>query len=303
MRIGLMDPIVVLYYNKARLTRRCLDAILEAGYPAEIIYCFDNGSQKEVFGELSAEYPGLHHQRCRENGGFSKGFNLSLRWVFEMGFESALFLTNDTVITSGAVEALMKTGADTRAGMVAPRIAFLSDPEKIDSIGGYFDDEVFNLGHHIETGLQAMLDPARDYIPGTAVWVRRDCLEALDGTDESFHMFWEDVDLCFRAHRQEIPLARCYEARILHGAGQTTRKKPLYTTYYFHRNRIRFCARYLSGDKLEKALVHIEEELRRQEHVRRQQGDTTRLNYFDQLFSELHSARKASMADQVPRSR
>lgn len=303
MNIDLLNPIVVLYYNKARLTRRCLDAVLEAGYPAEMIYCFDNGSQKQVFDELSEEYPGLHHQRCEENGGFSKGFNLSLRWVFGLGFEAALFLTNDTVITSGAVEALMKTGADTGAGMVAPRISFLSDPEKIDSIGGYFDGEAFNLGHHIETGLPAMLDPARDYIPGTAVWVRRDCFEALDGTDESFFMFWEDVDLCFRAHRLGIPLARCYEARILHGAGQTTRKKPLYTTFYFHRNRIRFCARYLAGDKLEKALVHIEEELRRQEHVRRQQGDTARLNYLDQLFSELHSVRNASMADQVPRSR
>ena len=301
--MGVIDPIVVLYYNKVKLTRRCVDAVLEAGYPAEMIFCFDNGSQKGVFEEISTAYPGVRHQRCEENGGFSKGFNDSLRWVFGDGFESALFLTNDTVIIAGAVEALMRTGADTGAGMVAPRISFLSDPEKIDSIGGYFDDETFNLGHHIEARLPVMLDPQRDYIPGTAVWVRRDCFDTLTGTDESFHMFWEDVDLCFRAHKQGIPLARCYDARVLHGAGQTTRKKPLYTTFYFHRNRIRFCARYLAGDKLEKALNHIEEELKRQESFRRQQGDTSRMNYFDQLFAELQSARKDSIEAHVPRSR
>ena len=211
-------------------------------------------------------------------------------------------MTNDTVITAGAVEALMRTGSDTGAGMVAPRISFLSDGAKIDSIGGFFDDEAFSLGHHIKLELPVLLDPKRDYIPGTAVWVRRDCFDALEGTDESFHMFWEDVDLCFRAHRAGIPLARCYEAQILHGAGQTTRKKPLYTTFYFHRNRIRFCARYLEGENLKRALAHIEDELNRQAAFRRQQGDAARLNYFEQLFAELHSARKAVMEGQVPRS-
>jgi GT2 family glycosyltransferase len=278
---------VVLYFNKIRLTRRCIQSIIEAGYQEEQIFCFDNGSQEESHLEIKKEFPNLRHLRIESNCGYSGGFNRSLEWVFDSGFSSALFLTNDTLITSNALEACLKTADETGAGMIAPCIYYLSYPEKIDSIGGFFNFEHFTLGHYHEGDMPILLDVNTDYIPGTALWIDHNSFSKLKGADETFHTYWEDVDLCFRAHQNHITLARSYASRILHGVGQTCHKKPLYTTFFFQRNRIRFCKRFLKGDLLESALEKIEKDLQALGKVWKNKGDQKRLNYLEQLLKEL----------------
>ena len=280
--------IVVLHYNKIRLTQRCLHSILEAAYPPDQIYCFGNGSQPEIFQHLQQEFPLCHHQGIEKNLGFSGGFNRALAWVFSSGYSSALFCTNDTLVKPGAVEACSQTSVQTKAGMVAPLITFLIKPGAIDSIGAYFDAGTGTLHHYHEYGLPELLDPQKDYMPGTALWIHRDAFHQLGGTDESFYMFWEDVDLCFRAHGKGIPLARCYNALIQHGGGQTTRKKPLYTTFYFQRNRIRFCKRHLEGEARNDVLNMIRQELLESGTQWRQKNDWRRLDYLDELLKEFH---------------
>ncbi len=285
------DAVVVLYYNKIRLTEACVRSLLEAGYPAEHIYCFDNGSQPKVLGQVKALFPGCNHHRCEVNNGYSGGFNRSLQWVFDLGRTSALFCTNDTRVYPGALEACAETAQKTGGGLVAPCIIYQSSQDKethaIDSSGGWFDAETCCLNHYQETGLPELLDPTRDYIPGTALWIHRDFFRECGGTDESFHMYWEDVDLCFRAHQKGLPLARSYGAKIAHGVGQTCRKKPLYTTFYFQRNRIRFCRRYLPRDQWPRARRLLREEFLHQGETWRQREDKKRLGYLEQLLLEL----------------
>lgn len=278
--------IVVLHYNKIRLTDRCIQAVINAGYPPGRIYCFDNGSQAEIFRQVKETFPLCRHLRIEQNLGFSGGFNRALEWVFAAGLSSALFCTNDTVVEPGAAEACAATANQTGAGMVAPLVTYLSNPQTIDSSGAFFNAENGTIHHYHEPGLPEILNPKKDYIPGTAVWIHRDAFKELGGTDESFHMYWEDVDMCFRAHRKGILLARCRKARIKHGGGQTCRKKPLYTTFYFQRNRIRFCRRYLEGGARDKVLRAIRKELEELGRQWKQKNDQRRMGYFDQLMAE-----------------
>jgi GT2 family glycosyltransferase len=279
--------IVVLHYNKIRLTQRCIQSILDAGCAPQQIHCFDNGSQPDIFQQLNREFPLCHHQRIEKNLGFSGGFNRALAWVFSSGYSSTLFCTNDTLVEPGAAEACAHTAVQTNAGMVAPLIVYLSRPDAIDSIGAYFNADTGTIHHYHEYGMPALLDPQKDYMPGTALWIHRDAFKDLEGTDESFHMYWEDVDMCFRAHKKGIPLARCYDALIKHGGGQTCRKKPLYTTFYFQRNRIRFCRRYLKGEARQKILETIHKELMEWSEDWQEKGDNRRLGYLKELLEEL----------------
>ncbi len=289
MGLSAEEAIVVLYYNKIKLTESCINSILDAGYMARDIYCFDNGSKAEVFEEVKQKYPLCRHHRCAENKGYSGGFNQALDWAFNSGISSVLFLTNDTIAYGGALEACSRTAVKTGAGMVAPGIVYLSDGYSIDSIGGWFDASTCMLNHYHNHGLPLILDPSKDYIPGTALWIHKDLFYQLGGTDETFHMYWEDVDLCFRANRENLPLARCYEAKIGHGVGQTCRKKPLYTTFYFHRNRVRFCKKYLEGDVLEQAINRLTGEFTKMGDLWEQKEDQKRLNYLEQLMEELRA--------------
>lgn len=285
------NALVVLHYNKIRLTKTCIQSILDAGYPGEQIYCFDNGSKKDVFDELTQTFPQCNHHREEKNTGYSGGFNHALKWTFHRGHTAALFCTNDTKIFPNALETCAKKAQETGAGLIAPRIIYASSEgkdESIDSIGGWFNAETCTLNHYNDVNLPDVLDPEKDYIPGTALWIHKDFFNQTGGTDESFHMYWEDVDICFRAHRQGLPLARCYGAKISHGVGQTVRKKPLYTTFYFHRNRIRFCKRYLKEEKLHNAMKLLEAEFLNRRLQWEQKNDGKRMDYLDRLLSELN---------------
>lgn len=282
------SAIIVLHYNKVKLTERCIRSVLDAGYPPQRIYCFDNGSQTQVRQEIQELFPRCKHRRIDDNLGFSGGFNRSMEWVLAEGGTSALFCTNDTLLEPGAVEACEATAARTGAGMVAPLLTYISRPENIDSNGAFFNRETGTIHHYHQNNLPEMLDPRKDYIPGTAVWIDGTTFHRLGGTDESFHMYWEDVDMCFRAHKEEIPLARCTGAVLRHGGGQTTRKKPLYTTFYFQRNRIRFCRRHLEGDQREKVLEKIRKELLEQASQWRRNNDSRRMEYLEKLLIEMN---------------
>lgn len=279
--------IVVLYFNKERLTVRCVRSILASGYEPHRVYCFDNGSKPEVFAGIRDTFPLVNHGRSEENSGYAGGFNRALAWVFCGPFSSALFCTNDTLVLPGALEECQKTAARTGAGLVAPRITYLLKQEEIDSIGAYFDEEACTIRHYRVHDLPDLLIPGQDYIPGTAWWIDRAAFQALGGADESYFTYWEDVDLSFRAHRQNIKLARCYPALIRHGVGQTCHKKPLYTTFYFQRNRIRFCKRFLAGERLKRSLAIIGRELEELGQRWQKQDDRQRLAYLKEIQAEL----------------
>jgi len=255
------EPVGILSFNRPALTNRCLDSVLSSGREPETVFLYHNGSSKGVREHLINSYPGINHAFSETNSGYSGGFNSAMKWIFSTGKESALFLTNDTTIDPDAPDRCRKTGAETGAGFIAPAVYYLKYPGQIDSCGGYFDRERVTLSHYRKLPLPLFLKEESDYIPGTALWMNRDIFSRTGGMDERYHTYWEDADLSFRCHRSGIKMARCPDAEVYHGIGQTCHKKPLYTTFYFQRNRIFFLRRFLTGDELETALSKVEKDL------------------------------------------
>ena len=140
--------------------------------------------------------------------------------------------------------------------------------------------------HHLSDSNLPILLTSDEYIPGTALWLTRDAFFKLGGTNQSYVMYWEDVDFCYRAHQQGFQLARCYEAKIQHGVGQTCHKKPIYTTFYYQRNRIRFCKQWLTPTEWEKVEPIILHDLKLLESRAKKKNDQRRLDYLQKIRLE-----------------
>ncbi|MBN1552918.1 glycosyltransferase family 2 protein [bacterium] len=278
-------PIAVLFFNKLNLTMRCIQSLCDAGYSKERLYVFDNGSTSDMTEILKERFTQINTNRSIANTGFSGGFNHVLRWIFNLGFSSAFFLTNDTMALPGLIEECRTSAVRTGAGIIAPCITVMNQPEKIDSIGAYVDRTTIAPQHYRSYNLGDFLDGPDDYIPGTALWIDRNSFYALNGADETYHTYWEDIDMCFRARKLGIRMARCYSARLLHGIGQTCHKKPLYTTYFFQRNRIRFCRQHLNASEWLHAKRIILEDLAQMKTRFQSKGDRTRLGYLEKLYA------------------
>jgi len=83
-----------------------------------------------------------------------------------------------------------------------------------------------------------------EYIPGSCYYVTRNLFEGLNGFDESFFAYWEDVDLSVRAHRAGYHLWAHPGIHVLHHGRGTTGKNRHYTKELFERNRERFRQKY-----------------------------------------------------------
>lgn len=279
--------VVLLWYGKPKLAARALSSLaIQKGIDPNSVYCFDNGSQSAHGIEIRAGYPQFNHRSEETNTGFSGGFNKALRWAFEAGYDSALFLTSDTELIGDALDLCIDSAKKHQADLVAPRIHFRRPPHPLDAWGGRFDPHQCRLSHYRETPQPEKLMPPWDYIPGTALWLTSASFHRLNGVNEAYFMYWEDVDFCLRAHKAGLKMARS-PAVIHHGGGETCAKKPLYTTFYYLRNRIRFCRLHLEGPERDSARTRLALELETLFEKWRKHGDSLRCEYIVPLQEEL----------------
>jgi len=281
--------ILVLYYNKEKLTAQCLNSIIKNNFDTKDLFTYDNGSDIKCYNLIKNNFKEVTHFSNPTNYGYSGGFNRGVSAIFERGYDGVLFLTNDTIIHEGSIEALRKCIAKHSPDMVAPSIRYFYDFDKIDSFGGYFDTKTLSLQHYHTTDLPLEMSKDNEYIPGTAFYLTKNSFYKLGGMDETFHTYWEDVDFSFRARGTRLRMVRGFGVDISHMVGKTCHKKTIYTTYYFQRNRIKFAKKHLSQDTKNILKKEIKRELDNLLEKAIAKNDRVKVGYIEEIYQELDS--------------
>ena len=60
---------------------------------------------------------------------------------------------------------------------------------------------------------------------GAAFMIKRKCIETLGSLNSCYHMFFEDVDICYRIRTNGWLIYYLPEARIMHHGGQSVKKR------------------------------------------------------------------------------
>ncbi len=224
--------VVVLSYNHIEITRACVRSLLNTLLHPNI-FLIHNGSRAENIELLKKEFPTIRHEVLSENRGYSGGANFGLRCAFAE-FEHVLFLTNDT-------EVLRIADPPKIQPAITSVTCMRRKTEIVDSIVGLVDVNSAELRHARTTAdIESRSKNQLLYIPGTAFWIDRVAFNALNGFDESYHTYWEDVDLSYRALKSGINLAYDTNTVVRHKIGKTCHKDSFYSFYLFNRNRRRF---------------------------------------------------------------
>jgi N-acetylglucosaminyl-diphospho-decaprenol L-rhamnosyltransferase len=92
------------------------------------------------------------------------------------------------------------------------------------------------------TEMSATETTAVDWVSGSCMLVRRKAFEELGGFDESYFMYGEDVDLCWRAHRAGYGVTWVPSASVTHVGGISTRRTPYRMLAAHHRSALRFAS-------------------------------------------------------------
>lgn len=159
------------------------------------------------------------------NLGYAGGVNLCIRQIGPSEKWSAIWILNpDTEPEPGALAALIARVQEGSYGIVSSRLAFKST-QRIQSYGGRWRP-LLGRGHNI--GMNAPLNAMPDvqaieremtYVSGASLFASRDYVESVGLMDESYFLYCEEVDWCFR--RGERRLGYAHEAIVYHAHGTT----------------------------------------------------------------------------------
>ena len=212
--------ILILNWNRKDLLKHCLDSVIAIDYPNYSVIMIDNGSSDGSLDMVQENYSKVECLALDRNYGYAGGYNRCFAQLKDETAEFIMLLNNDTVIDLDILNsfnnARMKFGDSHIYG---GKIYYLDDPNKIWYAGGRVKLKYINISHW---GIRKQDSPEfsnpieTDYITGCCLFTSMEVINKLNGFDERFNMYGEDVDLCLRAKNLGI---NCYywpDAKLWH---------------------------------------------------------------------------------------
>lgn len=242
--------IVTVAYNSAGNLRQCVEPLSRLKDVCVVVV--DNASSDgglDTIGNLE-----VTSVRLGTNGGFAHGCNVGWR----LGCAPyVLFLNPDATITAASIDRLVKELETDRAvGAAAPLIVHPDGsnayslrhfPRVISTFA-----QAFFLHRMLPTRSwtdELIRDPRRyrerwspEWVSGACVLVRRSLLEQLDGWDERFFLFAEDMDLCRRIRDAGYAVVFDPEATCTHVGGASAPKDAMLPILM--QSRLRYLAKH-----------------------------------------------------------
>ncbi len=229
---GVMVSVIIVNHNTQELLQRCLKSMIEqtVGIPYEIIVV-DNDSTDGSVQMIRREFPSVRLVENKENRGFAaannQGINISKGEVI-------LLLNSDTEVLDGAIQktlAFMERCPE--ASIVGCRLlnrdgTLQPSCRSFPSVWNLFSESFFLYIVFRRTKLFGKYymsffdhDSIRevDVVKGACMMVRKEVFERVGLFDESYFMYSEEMDFCYRGKKAGYRVFFYPEGRIIHFGG------------------------------------------------------------------------------------
>ncbi len=247
---------VVVNYNARDHLLECVRSLRAEGVGDVVVA--DNGSRDGSAEALARSDPEAVFLPTGGNLGYGAGAN---RGVAVCRGELLLICNADVTVEPGAVKALAAAlDADEGLALVGPRIeepdgslypSSRTFPTIVDAFGHAFLGLVVPANRFTRRYRMLDWDHAHagpvDWVSGACFLARRSAWDALGGFEESYFMYAEDVDLCWRAWQGDWRVGYEPAARVTHVRGVSTDQAAYRMIVAHHRSLLRFYRRSTTG--------------------------------------------------------
>jgi GT2 family glycosyltransferase len=261
--------IVIVNYRVKNLLERCLTSISESrdGSSCEIIVV-DNNSKDGSVELLKQNFPEVKLIENQQNRGFSFACN---QGVEKSSGRYVLLLNPDTIFPeTGLKKVLDFMDSNPEAGICGPKMVDLrgnllyscrSFPSFLTSISSS-QSFLFRLfprnplsGRYLLKDLNHSRIQEVDWVSGSCLLARKKMLERIGLLDESYFIYVEDVDLCYRAHKAGWRIFYLPEVTFVHQVGQSTSQNKLKSRLEHHKSMWIFFKKHFQPNPLVKVFV------------------------------------------------
>lgn len=226
--------VVVLTFNGAADTVRCLESLASSNAADFQIIVVDNGSTDNsvavVRNWIDARSPG--GPQCElvvssTNTGFAAGNNLGISHAMQSEPTYIWLLNNDTVVTPDALQHLVSAAdAHMSAGIVGACVVDIQPPHRIQYVGGGLFSPLLTRSKYVGRGqsLEMAVHSVTpvDYVGGASLFCRAEALRRTAGLNEAYFLYFEELDLARRLNRAGYSLHTEPQAVVYHHSGASS---------------------------------------------------------------------------------
>jgi N-acetylglucosaminyl-diphospho-decaprenol L-rhamnosyltransferase len=247
---------VIVSYNVVDLVLECIASLRTDG--VEQVVVVDNASSDGSVETLRRREPEVEVVALSRNLGYGTAAN---RGVARTTAPYVAVMNPDVVVEPGSTKALVDAlDADPGLAVVGPRVespggdlypSVRTFPDLADAAGHAFFHFVWPANPFSRRYRMLDWDHAAaadvDWVAGNHFLVRRRAWDEVGGFDESFFMYMEDVDLCWRLRRAGWRTGYEPAARVTHAIGRSTDQTPYRMILAHHRSLLRYAVKTTSG--------------------------------------------------------
>ena len=221
--------IVIVNYKTWSSLSLCLDSIKKQDNILIDVIVVDNKSDDNQISNFKIQYNWIEWVENSENLGFAKACNLG---AHKSNSDWILFLNPDTILEKNCLKPLLSFCEKNDAYRIIGIKQLNENLQNTNSFG-------FFLSFWALTGLSRVIlrlfrgsnsyfnsnqITYPDWISGSFVLLRRNDYDLLNGWDEDFWMYYEDMDLCKRANNLGLQVTLLNEWKCIHSHGKASRK-------------------------------------------------------------------------------
>lgn len=226
--------ILLVNYNGLKYLKDCIESIQNTtkGLSYEIII-LDNNSKDGSGDFIKAQYPEIHFIGSTINYGFGKGNNEAFKTAIG---RQILLLNNDTILLDQLLPIVNYLKADTSIGAIG--INMLDANRTILPATGNFPTiaNMFWMKKIQNNSLQSSRSCTQaydvDWVTGSFMLIPRKVYAEINGFDEDYFLYVEDVDLCRRIADKKYRCVFMPQYNYIHFVGFSTAKNPLLVRGY-----------------------------------------------------------------------
>lgn len=231
--------VIVVNWNGGTLLRRCLEALASQTRSADRVIVVDNASTDDSLERAEPFLDGVQVIRLNENVGFARANNLAAGAT--LGFDALALLNPDAFADARWLEALVEAAERHPAyGSFASQMRLAASPDVLDGAGDAY--HVSGRAWRSGYGSPAATWPAHDaevFAPcAAAALYRRSAFDDVQGFDERYFCYFEDVDLGFRLQLKGYPCLYVHDAKVDHVSSGLTGRRSDFSTYHGERNMV-----------------------------------------------------------------
>lgn len=253
--------VIIVNYNVREFLNNALISLFKAleGYSSEI-FVVDNASDDGSVELVQQRFPLVHLIVNKTNVGFAKANNQAL--ALSTG-KYLLLLNPDTLVQEDTFEKLVEFFTlNNEAGMVGCKIlnpdgslqlaCRRSFPTPWTAFTKTFGlSSLFPKSKLVARYNLTFLDPDKSYevdaISGSFMMLKREVYEQVGGLDETFFMYGEDLDWCFRIQRSGWKVFYVPYTSIIHYKGESTKRSDIDELKVFYNAMRLFVRKHHTG--------------------------------------------------------